>query len=197
MNRRTFFILLTMFCIMSCNNSEKGKAYNTSKTDENEKVSVFPVTAFLKGQLKEIESSPVTLLMVKEREGSTDSAWISRDSLRTFVAPFLAYEIDSASMTPYFDSKSFYDDEQDEYVLDYTAKEENRRDLNLKQITVYVDAKENAVSAIYLVKEEQDKNNKVITQLTWRTNNSCNKNRIFQPAHGEPQVTHEKIFWNF
>lgn len=193
MDRAGLIVLMLLVFLASC--KENGKS--RTKEAEKENVAVFPVTSFLKGQLKEIESSPVTLLKITEQNEKKDSVWLSRDSLRSFLEPFLQVQIDSASLSPYFTSSSFYEAEKDEFVLDYDAKENLPSDFLLEKITVYINAEDQTVATIYLVQSYRLNGGIMTRHLSWRSGKFCNINSIFQPERGDPVVQKEKMIWEF
>lgn len=190
----TFFLYGLIFFLASCNSNERTGLVEKQSEDAT---SIFPVTDFLKGQLNEIESMPVTPLKTVTINGNTDSAWVTRESVRPFVAPFLTPVIDSASMSSYFSAKSFLDQTINAFTLTYDANKNLPGNIKLRHWDVYIDPQRNNVQRIYLVKEKGENGVNVITQLTWKTNKWCSIRTILQKPGSDPEVKEEKIIWDF
>src|SRR5215216_7867587 len=97
---RFCFILLTSGGIIAgCD--QKKVTQQEQKIIEN-KNNFFPVTQYLLGQLKELDSLPVTPLKITSINNKTDSVWLKRSEIRSFAQPFLNPKIDSISWSKYF-----------------------------------------------------------------------------------------------
>lgn len=168
-----------------------------TETAIQEKPSVFPVTEFLKGQLKKIESSPVTPLKLTMDNNELDSVWISRESVRDFAEPFLTPVIDSASLSPYFDGESFLDQTVNLITLTYFANSSLPKENELKSINIYVNPEDGTVSKVYLLKESYIDSIRTKVQLTWQTDEWCSITTIIQKNDENPVIKEEKVIWNF
>ena len=182
------------FLLVSCNPINKQE-----KTFSEKKItlSVFPVTEFLKGQLKEVEKSPVTPLKTTILNGHVDSAWTSRDSIRDFATPFLTPIIDSASLSAYFNGDSFLDQTINSVTLSYEANDKLPADIPLRGIDIYVDPTENTITKVYLLKETNVGPLNTKVQLTWKTNEWCSIVTITQNNGEKPVIKEEKMTWSF
>lgn len=183
-----------LFLFVSCNSIDKqGKTFSENKIT----LSVFPVTEFLKGQLKEVEKSPITPLRTTVLNGHVDSVWTSRDSIRSFAAPFLTPIIDSANLSAYFNGESFLDQTIHSITLSYEANEKLPADIPLKRIDIYVDPTENTITKVYLLKEINVGSMNTKVQLTWKTNEWCSIVTITQNNDEKPVINEEKMKWAF
>ena len=178
----------------SCNPAGKQeKSFSEKKIT----LSVFPVTEFLKGQLKEVEKSPVTPLKTTTLNGHVDSIWISRDSIRSFAAPFLLPVIDSANLSAYFNGDSFLDQTINSFTLSYEANDKLPQDISLRTIDIYVEPKGNTITKVYLLKETDVGPVRTKVQLTWKTDEWCSIVTITQNNGEKPAIKEEKIKWVF
>ena len=192
--QKLFTLLFLSFLIIfnACHSKEKTGTSVIKAPEESQ--SVFPVTDFLKGQLKEIDSLPVTPLKTVTFNGKTDSTWLKRENIRDFAKPFLTPVIDSISMSPYFSGKSFLDQTVNAFTFSYDAKTKLPAGLTLRHWDVYIDPQKSTVQRIYLVKEDTMD---VITQLTWQANQWCSIRTITQKPGKDPVIKEEKLTWDF
>ena len=192
MNKFVSPVFGLLFFLFSCNSSDKSGTNYLKK----EGPSVFPVTEFLKGQLKKIENSPVTPLKLNMENGVTDSVWISRESVRGFAEPFLTPVIDSASLSPYFDGESFLDQTVHSFTLTYTANNSLPEDIDLKNINIYVNPEYGTITKVYLLKETYIDRIRKKIQLTWQTDKWFSITTIVQDEENTV-LKEEKIIWDF
>jgi hypothetical protein len=195
--KNLFTLLLSglMFIVASCNSDEK--TVSTESQVKEDTVSIFPVTDFLKGQLRELDSMPVTVLKTVTRDGKTDSTWQGRASIRVFASPFLAQVIDSASVSSYFSAKSFLDQTITAFTLTYDSNTNLPDSITLHHWSVYIDPQTNQVQRIYLVKENAKDNEGITTQLTWKVNEWCSIRTITEKPGSNPDIREEKLTWDF
>ena len=194
MNKIVTLVIWLCALLFSCNSIDKEeKVFSEKKID----ISVFPVTEFIKGQLKEVEKSPITPLKTTVINGHVDSAWVSRDSIRVFAAPFLTPVIDSASLSEYFKGDSFLDQTINSITLSYEANNKIPHNIALRTIDIYVEPKLNTITKVYLLKETHVGIVTTKVQLTWKTNEWCKIVTIYQNEGEKPIIKEEKMIWAF
>lgn len=194
-----FVLILFPFLLFfagGCNNTDANKASRPTAS-ANEKQSYFPVTDFILGQLKEIDSMPVTPLKIITKNKKTDSVWLKRKDIRIFAEPFLHPPIDSANLQNLFTEKSFMDQTINAVTLSYDPIKELPPSMQLTHWDVYIDPEKNMVERIYITKQKDSSGINIKTQLTWKVNKWCSIRTITQQVAMPPQVTEEKLVWNF
>ncbi len=181
-----FFIIFFTAC--------SGKKSNTASTNiPVQTENIFPVTDFLKGQLRIIDSSGVTPLKIISVNGKTDSVWLKREDIRRNATPFLTPVIDSANMYSLFSEKSFLDQTINAFTFSYDPKKKLPDSIKITHWDVYMNPQTNAIDRIYIVKENAD----TTSQLTWLVNKWYSIRMIVQLANAQPQIKEEKMIWNF
>src|SRR6185312_43537 len=181
-----FFIIFFTAC--------SGKKSNTASTNiPVQTENIFPVTDFLKGQLRVIDSSGVTPLKIISVNGKTDSVWLKREDIRRNATPFLTPVIDSANMYSLFSEKSFLDQTINAFTFSYDPKKKLPDSIKITHWDVYMNPQTNAIDRIYIVKENAD----TTSQLTWLVNKWYSIRMIVQLANAQPQIKEEKMIWNF
>ena len=194
MNKFLVFVSCMLLLHVSCNSIDKKEKMAPAKKII---LSVFPVTEFLKGQLKEVENSPVTPLKTTVINGHIDSTWISRDSIRIFASPFLTPVIDSASLSAFFNGDSFLDQTIHSITLSYEANNNLPQNISLRTIDIYVEPVGNTITKVYLLKENYNDPLRTKVQLTWKTGEWCKIVTITQKEGVEPVIKEEKMTWAF
>jgi len=191
-------LIFQLLVLTSCqhSNNEKNEVRYQEKSKETQ--TFFPVTDFLLGQLRELDSLPVTpLKTVKINKNKIDSVWLKREDIRDFATPFLLPVIDSVSLSPYFSMKSFIDQTINSITLTYDPIKQLPDSINLRTWDVYIDPQKGTVQRIYIVKENEKDGGNVTTQLTWNVNNYCSIRTITQIPGKEPSIKEERMTWNF
>lgn len=194
MQKIFFFLFSLSFLILSSCHSKNNS--NEQAEDTTANASIFPVTSFLKGQLRIIDSMSTTPLKLIISEGKTDSIWLKRDEVRSEAAPFLVPEIDSVSMSPFFSEKSFLDQTINAFTFSYDPKTILPDSLHLTHWDVYINPQTGKVQRVYLVKEINEDNKNITTQLTWVTDGWYSIRTITQKPGTEPDIKEEKLIWN-
>jgi hypothetical protein len=191
---RFFFILLiTGVLITACNQK---KVTQQEKAITENKNNFFPVTQYLLGQLKELDSLPITPLKVTSINGKTDSVWLKRDQVRSFVQPFLNPVIDSISLSKYFAEKSFLDQTINAFTFSYDPVRQLPDSIELKRWDVYVDPATGKVNRVYIVKQ-LNATPQQTTQLIWKQGHYCKITTIIEKTGVSPQIKEEQLTWNF
>ena len=187
--------LLPVFFLGACHNKETKQDQSVNNIVEAQ--SFFPVTEFLLGQLKEIDSLPVTPLKIIIDNDKRDSIWLKKNDIRTFAIPFLTPLIDSISLQNFFAEKSFMDQTINAVTLSYDAVKKLPDSMKLNHWDVYIDPQKGTVQRVYMVKEEIINGITVTTQLTWKVNKWCSIRTIEQQPKIAPRVKEEIMKWEF
>src|SRR5437762_12721098 len=90
---------LALLLLQSCNNySEKKAAPFSPPVETKEKVSFFPVTDYIKGQIREITENNINPKKYITINGHTDSSWLKMEELPGAFSDFLHPVIDSLNL---------------------------------------------------------------------------------------------------
>jgi len=196
MQKLFFFLLLACFLFFSaCHSGETSHTVATQVS--NDSVNIFPVTSFLKAQLRSLDTLPVTPLQLITEGGKKDSTWLKREDIRKNATPFLSPEIDSGTMYSLFTEKSFLDQTINAFTFSYDPKEKLPDSIHLTHWDVYMNPETKSIQRIYMVKEMNEGNQTVTTQLTWLVNKWYSIRTITEIQGHEAQVKEEKMIWDF
>jgi hypothetical protein len=190
-------IFLLFILVSGCSSKKPAPVSNPSaeKSDSTEPQNFFPVTDYLLGQLKQLDSMPVTALKITIHNGKQDSIWMKREDIRKFAALFLSPKIDSLNIGSLFTEKSFLDQSINAYTFSYDPSRKLPDTLNVKHWDVYIDATKNSVSRIYIVKENNNNGVHQTIQLTWRVNQWCKITTITEREGKETDIKEETMKW--
>ncbi len=190
-------------CIYSCTSKHSGTSndpvvHNPAPV-ENKTDTFFPVSAFLKSQLIDLDTLPVTPLYITTVNGRTDSAWVTKLQIKPVLSAFETVNITENNLSPFFKETKFNDQTLHEVTFSYDPKQVLPDSIGIRQWVVYVNPDDGKVDNIYLVKRVRMSNQTYLYQLTWKTNHFAQINTILQdPAGAKDQlIKQEKIIWNF
>ena len=190
--------LLICILFISCGTHRQDPASPSQNANAREEdVTLFPITQYFLGQLRELDSLPVTPLLISETEGKKDSSWLRKGQLRQHAAPFLHPVIDSGEAAEYFSKSSFMDQTINSVTFSYDVIKSLPGGENLKQCIVYVDPDKNNVQRIYMTKRSPIPQGTLDSQLTWEAGKYFTIRTIHE-IPGKPNVISEKIVkWDF
>ncbi len=157
----------------------------------------FPVTKYILGQLREIDSMPVTPLKITTIKDKSDSIWMKKEDIRIFSQPFLHPEIDTANLKSFFLQRSFLDQSINAFTFSYDAVSTLPDTLSLKRWDVYIDPQKNIVKRIYLIKEQNINGQQQTIQLTWKSDKWCKITTITTSVNNTSERKEETMKWDF
>lgn len=166
-------------------------------TDSTVNKTFFPVTEYIRGQLNEIDSLPLTPLKIITHNGKHDSTWMKKEDIRPFAQPFLSPEIDTTNLKSLFKERSFLDQTINAFTFSYDAVNDLPDTLQLRRWDVYIDPKKNKVTRIYMIKEIIGNTGSQKLQLTWKSDQWCKITTITERPGKEPDIKEETMKWDF
>ena len=193
----SFSIIILFFT--SCTSSESKKIFSLENNISAQKRdSFFPVTTFLKGQILQFDSLPLTPLHTTTINGKTDSIWIKREQLGTLLGSFLSPTINENNLVEYFKETSFNDLTLNSITLTYDPIKTLPDSIRLKHWTVYIDPETGKIQKIYMVKQFKNNSNYLTEQLTWQTDKSATINTLINKGSNKTEFLKvDKFIWNF
>lgn len=194
------FVPVLVFFFTSCNNQNKNLNLiaNTEDLPALKKDSFFPVTSFIKGQIRQFDSLNVTPLHTITVGNKTDSQWIKKDELKNMLASFILPEIKETNMVNYFKETSFNDQTLNAITFTYDPIKPLPDSILLRHWDVYIDPESGKVTMVYLVKQIKEKAENKTLQLTWKTDKYAMIKTIVNKADGSTKLLKEdKFIWKF
>ena len=196
---KQFLFAVCLLCLFSCHN-HTGTAPDAVPVIAPARIdtSFFPVTAYIKGQMLQFDSMPVTPLHIITIRDKSDSQWIKREQLRSFLSSFLEPEITETNLIKYFTETRFNDQTVNAITLSYDPIGTLPDSMPLKSWNVYIDPKTGNVTGVFIVKRTKAGNQSITQQLTWENNTSAQIVNILNKSDGSGEILNqEKFIWNF
>lgn len=193
-----FFALLCL--VLGCNNKSEQTATvaEVAPAADTSKVTFFPVTSFLKGQLLILDSLPVTFLQVKTVGKKTDSSWIKKENIRPILQPFISQEINADNLTSFFKQSKFNDQTVEAITFTYDPMVALPDSIHIRHWDVYIHPETGKVKKVYLLKNTEENGKNYTLQLTWETDHWAKIVTILNKLGGNSEVESEtKLIWNF
>ncbi len=191
---KTFsFFAITTIILISCNQKRNVQFQQQVAPDQN---NFFPVTQYIRGQIKELDSLPVTPLKISTINGKSDSAWIKKENIKAFVQPFLYPVIDSLTLHNYFTERSFLDQTINAVTFSYDPVKPLPDTMQVKHWDVYADPEKGKIKRIYIVKQLNTDPMQTM-QLTWNSDKYCKITTITEKPNLPPEIKEEELIWNF
>lgn len=197
MQTRLLLIIFPIAVLLYRCTEQKSANPQPTKKDSIETSTFFPVTEYIRGQLREIDSLPVTPLKIITYNGKQDSMWMKKKDIRLFAEPFLHPEIDTTNFKKLFIERSFLDQTINAFTFSYDPIEILPDTLQLRRWDVYIDPTKNTIKRIYMVKEVNDNGMLQTLQLTWKSNQWCKITTIKEPQGKHPDIKEELMKWDF
>ncbi|HMG83490.1 MAG TPA: hypothetical protein VK559_10690 [Ferruginibacter sp.] len=202
--KKLLLLLSITVLIFSCNSHQATTPVATDTTlqehaDTTKEIqgNFFPVTSFLKGQLIALDSIPFTPLLYTTIDNKTDSVWLKKDQLATFLAPFFSVNIDTTNLIPYFKETKFNDQTVNAITLTYEPLGVLPDSIQLRGWNVYIDSASGNVRSVYLLKQYKEQGQSYIQQLIWTTDKSAKITTILDQPNGDTKLLKEqKIIWD-
>jgi len=198
--KRIFFAVIATVCLLACAEKKQAPVVPLAPTEDSSITDnkFFPVTEFLAGQISLFDSMPVTPIHFIMTEGKTDSEWIKREQLKTYLKAFLTPEINDSNLIKYFTESKFNDQTIDAITLTYLPKAAIPDSISLTMWDVYINPKKSKVTKIYIQKNIKENNQNITQQLTWQVDKYAEITNIINTPDGKSSVLkREKFIWNF
>ena len=198
--KKLLSLLLIVFIIFGCSdnkNNQSGPSADNSSTKDSTQGSFFPVTSFLKGQMRLLDSMQITFLQVTTAANKADSAWIPREKIRPLLQPFIADLIDKENLTSFFKESKFNDQSTDAITFTYDPKTALPDSISLRRWVVYVNPETGNVKRVYILKQLKANNQVYTQQLTWQTDKWAKLVTILNKPGGNSEIQNDmKLIWD-
>lgn len=197
MKKQIFFFIVGCIALISCGSSEKDAPAKPLAADTTaaKPQRFFPVTSFLRGDLAAIKQKGVNPVKITTVGQKVDSAWLTLEQLPAELSEFLQPVIDSTNLIDFYKETSFQDQTINTFTFTYEPRGPLPDSLTLRRWDVYVDADNQTVKKVYLVKQITTDGKPKTLQLTWEAGKRCKMLTLnSETSTVEKEVT---ILWDF
>jgi hypothetical protein len=190
------YAILVTVILMSIWGCSSPTNVNSTNTVVDSSQLFFPVTSFIKGQLKMLDSIPVNLMYVAEKGTQADTSWLNKQQLREKLAPFTQNNIDLNNLTPFFAESKFKDQTITSITFTYQPKQKLPDSIKLQNWDVYVNSETGKIKKIFIV--QKDPSGTLLQQLTWQIDQYAIITTLKENEKGEfDRILNEKFVWKF
>lgn len=198
MKKQILFFIMGCIALLACGGNDKttpAKPVAITDTTAPKPQRFFPVTGFLRGDLAAIKQKGVNPVKITVVGQKIDSAWLTLEQLPAELSEFLQPVIDSTNLIDFYKETSFQDQTINTFTFTYEPRGPLPDSLTLRRWDVYVDADNQTVKKVYLVKQITTDGKPKTLQLTWEAGKRC-KMLTLNPETStvEKEVT---ILWDF
>src|SRR5690349_8352036 len=114
---RIFFILVTVLLLSGCKNK---------KNEDEKEAGFFPVVSFIKGQVKNIDTSLYRIVKVETIDTIKQTTYIKREDFRKYAKDFLELpDIASSKWKDDYQETKMFDDALNQVILSYTTSNDD------------------------------------------------------------------------
>jgi hypothetical protein len=182
----------TALCLIisSCGN-------NQMETDEkaSEPKSFFPISEYVKGEIKLVDSLPVGIMKKIIKGASRDSSFIERPEFHILARDFTHSTLDKSSLETKYTEHSFMDETTGYYTFTY---EPIATDAPYQRIDVLVKpgASFDKVSSIYLQRSSILNDTAINERFYWKANTSFTITKEKKYKDQNPAVEQLMVIWD-
>ncbi len=189
-------ILIPCSCwLFACTNNVKPTDTDPAILSQDHEF--FPVNAFLKGEVNEVDSFKFPVRKYNTVNSQTDSVLISPEEFHLLASEFTKYDINNPSIKKFYKETSFADQSIPNVTFNYSTR---NKDLPLQRMDIIVNPDpvlSDQVKSVYIEIINTSGDTSVIKKLYWKTN------KYFQiisskQAIGSPALYSQvKVSWSF
>lgn len=181
--------------ILSCNGPETGQDSPEKKEEKEAPKAYIPVTDYIRGEIKTLDSLPVGILKRIRAGNRSDSAYIQPAEFRQLAAEFLPQELEKGKFEQSFTESSFFD--QSTELLTFTYQASNTASA-VKRVDVLISPslQLDKVKSIYIEKDYQSGDTVFNKKMYWKAGTSFQV--VTQKAvAGQPATPEQlKVIWD-
>ena len=198
MNKLLFILVFCCF-VAGCGNDHKQMPaeVNTTMNADTTDTAFFPVTAFLKGQMTELDSLPITPLFITIAQKKTDSVWLKKKAVMPLLQPFISAEINENNLTHFFKATKFNDQSVNAITFTYDPKIVLPDSIFIRHWDIYINPETGKINKVYIVKLLNDNGKTYTQQLIWQTNKWAKITTFIDKPDGNIEIVkEEKLIWD-
>jgi len=157
-----------------------------------------PISALsiIKGQLNELDTSLYSIIKYETTDNITDTAYLRREEVRKFAAPFLSLpEIADKKYYKNYSEERLIDAQQETLNITSTAKNENAEIQKQIIIIALADVSSGKVQSIFIDRYISSKDSTIEQKLFWEIDKYFSIGSIIEKEN-HPDKTHfTKVTW--
>jgi hypothetical protein len=184
--------LVAALCVfaIACGNSE-----TEVPKDAPVKKSYFPISEYIKGEIRTIDSLPVGIMKKVVTANRKDSAFIERSEFHNLATAFTGSALDKRELEAKYTEHSFMDQTTGYYTFTY---EPSVADAPFQRVDVLVKpgATFDNVKSIYIERSSSENDTAINERLYWKANISFTITKEKKYKNQPPVVEQLLVIWD-
>ena len=184
-----FIISLSYF---SCKQDSNDQAEKNNRV-EKDTTTYFQVSEYVRSQIEEVSSTPYFIYKIDISNNKKDSTPINTAIFKEVSNQFLKPDINDPELKKYYAENIFHDQTTKSLTISYAT---TNKELEVQNIEVLLDEDGETVKRLFMRKFFNYPDSTVIEQLSWKTGERLQINRLVQMPD-KKEVSHQTIVvWN-
>jgi len=156
----SFLLLLIASCGENNDQNSIAESAKPNTADQPERPSFFPVTDYLKGQIKLMKTSTINPLLHTKIGNQEDSCQIRIEAIDSVLKDFIEPVIDSVHLSPYFKENKFEDATLALITLSYDAQKTIPENIPWNRWDIYIDPTSGEIKRVFMVRTDENGDSK-------------------------------------
>ncbi|MBC8035352.1 MAG: hypothetical protein H7Y03_14480 [Chitinophagaceae bacterium] len=189
-------LLVFLFIQLAAGCGGAGKDASKDGVNDKQKVELFPVTTFIKGQIHIVDSFQSVTMKYETNGNKTDSGVISIEAFKKLAAEFYTPDFNEPGVKELYKESSFADQSIKAVTFNYSTEDE---DASIRRVDVVVDAHavlSDKVRSIYMEKQRRQEDTFFYKKLYWRADRNFQIITTKQVGKSTGIVNVTKVEWN-
>lgn len=192
--KRILLVFAFAYIITSCNSAAGNKeiaATDSTVTADTSKA--FLVTSYILSQIQDVDSTPIGVMLITEKDGKTDSAFVPKETFDKYARQFIEPDLNDTTLSKIYRQDNFYDATINKVVQNITTKKE---DAIISSVQMYFNQENSRVTGLYMEKNFRSGDTSITQKMRWK------HNRNFQIItlkyiNGKEIILNQKLVWDY
>ena len=182
-----FSLLLICFCFSCKQKTKQGEIAN--KTDTTK---FFQVSEFVRSQIEEVNETPYFIYRINRTGGREDSSAINTATFNQISSNFLNPDINNTELKKQYTESIFHDQTTKSFTISYST---SNKDLQIQNVEVLLKEDGQTVKRLFMRKFLNYQDSSIIEQLSWKTGQSFEINRLIQKRDNKETSSQTIVVW--
>jgi hypothetical protein len=189
--RKVFFLLAVYgVTVIGCKDKGTGPIQTNAAKDTTH---FFQITQFIKHQIEEVKQTPYFIYKVEIKNGNRDSIPVTTPIFTQLAQPFVTTDINNPEIKNDYTENVFYDQTTKTFTISYSTL---NKQLEVQNIEVLLQEDGRTVKRVFIRKFYNFSDSSAIEQLSWKTNENFQINRVVQGRGKKENIQQTIVVWN-
>jgi hypothetical protein len=191
-NFSAFFLAGSLLMATACGSPSSSPAV---QKEDSVSTSFLPVADYLRGEISNVDSTPLAIRKYITRDNRADSSFIQAEEFNQLAKEFLCPELAADIFSKNFSENSFMDKTTGYLTFTYSTR---NKALPLQRVDVLAapGPTTDKIKSIYLERTTPSGDTLIVKRMFWQTGRSFLILTSHQLPGKAPLVNQEKVVWN-